>query len=97
RATARKAHPRGELSCRPPGRANNTSAGRRLRVPSRSRSRNDAMNPSRVRLPFWLLPAAVLAVAAGCVPNVVWLADSSGFVFTRKEGNELVFYDAVRR
>ncbi len=55
------------------------------------------MNPSRVRLPAGLLLVAVLVAAAGCVPNVVWLPDSSGFVFTRKEGGELVLYDVAKR
>jgi WD40-like Beta Propeller Repeat len=46
------------------------------------------------------LCAAVLAVCAGagCIPeNVAWLPDSSGFLFSRNDGHQLVRYDLARR
>lgn len=42
--------------------------------------------------------AIVLLMLSGCVPeNVVWLKDSSGIVYSDKEGRRLVRYDFAKK
>src|SRR5262249_17073923 len=49
------------------------------------------VRPTQLALAFGF---AAALLAAGCVPNVCWLPDSSGFVFTGgKEFRQLLLYD----
>src|SRR5688572_27588973 len=47
----------------------------------------------RLRLVALLGLAGLTLLLAGCFPNVTWLPDGSGFVFTEKGGRRLIHFD----